>query len=191
VIWSRAFANGLLCEWRAWPNGGFVLAPDRRTEGWRTRQSLVIAAGPITDLIVLWSVYQLIQHAFGGLGASFSHGAGGLMLFAFFWLTVLVAFGGLVPRQVSIGPDKMWTDGYLLLRLWTGGARFPQLAYNSNWQEALDGLQAANPRGITSLEAGERELPAHRAGPATFHEQRSLLGSRLLRRPPFTSGPPV
>lgn len=191
LIWSGSFANGLLCEWRAWPQGGFVVAPDWKTKGFRLRQSLFIAAGPLADALILWATYQLSAHAFGGLGAAFAHGSSGFMVVSFFWLTALSAAGGLIPHTVRIGHQKMWNDGYLLLRLWTGSARFPQLAYNSNWQEALEGLQVANPRSGTSLEAGERELPAHQAGPAAFHEQRSLLGSRLLRRPRFTSGLPV
>jgi hypothetical protein len=189
LIWSGSFANGLLCEWRAWPHGGFVLAPDWKTKGFRLRQSLFVAAGPLTDALILWATYQLSAHVFGGLGAAFAHGTSGFMVFSFFWLTALSAVGGLVPRTVRIAHQKMWTDGYLLLRLWTGSARFPQLAYNSNWQEPLERLQVANPRSVTSPEAGEPQLPAHQTGPVTFREQRSLLGSRLLRRPPFTSSP--
>jgi len=189
LIWSGSFANGLLCEWRAWPQGGFVHAPDWKTKGFRLRQSLCITAGPLTDVLILWATYQLSAHVFGGLGAAFAHGSGGFIVVSFFWLTALSALGGLVPHTVRIGHQKLWTDGYLLLGLWTGNARFPQLAYDSNWQEALERIPNANPRSVTSLEVGERELPAHQTGPATFHEQRSLLGSRLLRRPPFTSGP--
>lgn len=190
LLWSRAFANGLLCEWRAWPHGGFVLAPERRTEGYRTRQSLYIAGGPLADLLILWTTYQLIQHAFGGLGASFSHGPGGLMFFAFFWLTAFSAIGGLLPRQVSLGPNKMWTDGYLLLRLLTGSSlAFPELAYNSKWEEPLELLGFNNSRSVIPLEGVKRDSPAHRAGRITFHEQRALLSSRLLRRTSFTFGP--
>jgi hypothetical protein len=191
LIWSGSFGNGLLCEWRAWPQGGFVVAPDLRTKGFRLRQSFFVAAGPLADVLILWATYQISAHVFGGLGAAFLHSSGGFMVVSFFSLTAVSAVGGLVPRAVRIGHQKMWNDGYLLLRLLTGRARFPQLAYNSNWQEALEGLQVANPRNVIPQEAGERELPSNQAGSATFHEQRSLLGSCLLRRPRFTSGPPV
>lgn len=191
LIWSGSFANGLLCEWRAWPQGGFVLAPDWKTKGFRLRQSLFIAAGPLADVLIIWATYQLCAHVFGGLGAAFAHGSSGFMVVSFFWLTALSAVNGLVPHTVQIGHQKTWTDGYLLLGLWTGRARFPQLAYNSSWQEALERLQDVNPRSVTSLEAVERELPAHRPGAITFHEQRALLSSPLLRRPSVTSGPPV
>jgi hypothetical protein len=191
LIWSGSFANGLLCEWRAWPQGGFVLAPDWKTKGFTLRQSLFVAAGPLTDVLILWATYQLSAHVFGGLGAAFAHGSSGFMVVSFFWLTALSAVGGLVPHTVRLGHQKMWTDGYLLLRLWTGTARFPQLAYNSDWQEALERLQVANPRSVTPLEAVERELPTHRSGPITFHQQRALLSSQLLRRPFVTSSPPA
>jgi hypothetical protein len=192
LIWSRAFANGLLCEWRAWPNGGLVFAPDRRTEGFRTRQSLVIAAGPLADLLVLWSTYQLIQHAFGGLRASFSHGPGGLMFSVFFWLMVLLAIVGLVPRQVRIDRATMWSDGYLLLWLWTGSSlAYPELGYRSKWKGPLELLGSEGSRTLPPLERAERESPAPRAGLITFHEQRALLSSRLLRKSSSTFGPPV
>ena len=189
LIWSGSSANGLLWEWRLWPQGGLVIAPDWRTKGFRLRQSLFVAAGPLTDVLILWATYQLSAHVFGGLGAAFVHGPSGFMVGSFFWLTALSAVEGLVPHTVRIGHHKMWNDGYLLLRLWTRSAWFPQQAYNSNWQEPLERLQAANPRSVTSLDAGERELPGHRVDPMTFHEQRALLSSRLLRRSLVTSSP--
>lgn len=192
LIWSRAFANGLLCEWRAWPNGGLVFAPDRRTEGFRTRQSLVVAAGPLADLLVLWSTYQLIQHAFGGLRASFSHGPGGLMFFVFFWLMVLLAIVSLVPRPVRIDRETMWTDGFLLLWLWTGSSLgFPEPAYNSEGKDPLESLGPDGSRSVDPLEGVERALPAHQAGSLTFQERRALLNSRLLRPSSVTFGPPA
>jgi Peptidase family M50 len=191
LIWSGYLANGLLWEWRAWPQGGLVIAPDWKTKGFRLRQSLFTAAGPLADVFVLWATYQLSAHVFGGLGAAFAHGSSGFMVFSFFWLTALSTVGGLVPHTVRIGHQKMWNDGYLLLRLWTGGVRFPQLAYNSDWEGLLERLQVADSRSVIPLEAGERELPAHQADPLTFHEQRVLLSSRLLRQRSFTFGPPA
>jgi hypothetical protein len=187
-VWSRAFANGLLCEWRAWPHGGFVLVPDRRTEGFRIRQFLFIAAGPLTDFVILWSAYQVMQRAFGGLVELFLHGPGGLLFFSLFWLTVLSALGGLIPRQTLLGPQRVWTDGYLLLQLWTGSSLVsPGPSYHSNWREPLALLGSDGARSAISSD----ESPARRAGPLVFQEQRALLNSRLLRRSSFTSGPPV
>jgi hypothetical protein len=192
LLWSRTFANGLLCEWRAWPNGGLMFAPDRTTQGFRTRQSLVIAGGPLADLLVLWSTYQLIQHAFGGLRASFSHGPGGLMFFVFFWLMVFVALGSLLPRQVRINRETMWSDGFVLLRLWTGASlAYPKLAYKSKWRGPLELLESESSRSVLFQDVVERESPAPRAGLITFHEQQTLLSSRLLRKPSSTFGPPV
>jgi hypothetical protein len=189
LLWSRAFANGLLCEWRAWPHGGFVLAPNRRTEGFRTRQSLFIAAGPLADLVVLWSAYHVIQYSFGGFRGLFFHGPGGLVFFGLFWLVALTALGGLIPRQGRLGPTRIWTDGYVLLRLLTGSSlAYPELAYDSKWKDPLEMLASDGSRSATLPYTVERELLA---SPAAFHEQRTRLSSELLRKPRFTFGPPA
>jgi|GEM_PF-3394789 len=190
LIWSRAFANGLLCEWRAWPHGGLVLArPARRATGFRTRQSLFIAAGPLTDLLVLWTAYQVILLSFGGLRALFFHGPGGFVFFGVFCVAALTAFGGVIPRQGRLGHTTVWTDGYVFLRLLTGSSlTYPELAYDSKWQGPLEMLASDGSRSALLPDAVERKLLD---SPAAFHEQRTRLSSRLLRKPSFIFGPPV
>jgi Peptidase family M50 len=189
LLWSGSFSNGLFWEWRLWARGGFVVATHRSTKGYRARQFLVIAAGPLMDLVLLWSSYQLIARAFGGLAAAFSQGAFGFTVWILFWSTVLSAIEGLVPYRLWMGHHKVWTDGYWLVRLLTGSSgHVAELAQNSDWLGLLDLLQSDGTRSAAFSDAIGRELLA---SSAAFHEQRTLLSSRLLRKPSFTFGPPA
>jgi Zn-dependent protease len=181
VLWSRSFANGLLSEWRVWPQVGFMFATPRKTEGFRARQSFFVAGGPLANLIILLATYQLIMHVFGGVVAALGQGPGGLMAFALFWWMALATVGGLIPHKIRLDRQEIWNDGYWLLRLWTGfGADVTELARNSNWREYLDLLQSDGPRGVVPLEPSSSR---------TLQEQRELLSSRLLRKGSITFGP--
>jgi hypothetical protein len=188
LLWSRSFANGLRSEWRAWPQGGHTFATQRNTDGYRARQSFVVAAGPLTDAVILWLSCQLAAPAFGGLEEI--QGAWGVVSFALFWWTVISAVGGLVPHQRWMDHQKVWTDGYWLLRLWTGSrAQVAELARNSDGRGLLDLLKSDSARSVMHPDAGAREFPAFLGGPAAFHEQRTLLSSRLLRKTSIISSP--
>jgi hypothetical protein len=192
LLWSHTFANGLRSEWRARPQGGYLFATHSKTDGYRARQSLFVAAGPIADLIILWSAYQLITHAFGGLAAASIQGPGELTAFLLFWWTALSAVGGLVPQMMWVGHCRMWTDGYWLLRLLTGSnAQITEFARSSDWRARLDLLQSESSQTSNPPGVGGGELPGHLAGSTAFHEQRELLSSRLLRKPSFIFGPPA
>ena len=192
LLWSHSFANGLLWEWRAWSQGGFVLATQRNIKGFRVRQSLFIAAGPLVDLVVLWLSYQLITRVFGGLRMASVESAGGLIASVLFWWMALSAVGGLVPHKVWMGHHKLWTDGYWLLKLWTGShAHLVELARRSDWRGLLELLESDPSRKVISPDAGTRKLPAHLADPRAFHEQQARLSLRLLRERSFTSSPPA
>ena len=192
VLWSHSFANGLLSEWRAWPQVGFMFATPRKTEGFRARQSFFVVAGPLANLIVLWATYQLITRVFGGLVAGFGQGTGGLMVFVLFWWMVLSTVGGLVPHKVRLDRHEVWNDGYWLLRLWTGsGADVTELARSSNWRELLKLFQSDCPRNGVPSEPVELELQTHLTSPVALQEQRALLGTRLLRKASLISSPPA
>lgn len=181
VLWSRSFANGLLSEWRAWPQVGFMFATSRKTEGFRARQSFFVVAGPLANLIILWATHQLITRVFGGLVAAFGQGPGGLMVCALFWWMALSTVGGLVPHKIRLDRHEIWNDGYWLLRLWTGSsADVTELARRSNWREYMKLFEPGCPRSVVPLEP---------SGPVALQEQRALLSSRLLRKASITSGP--
>jgi hypothetical protein len=183
VLWSRSFATGLLSEWRAWPQAGFMFATPRKTEGFRARQSFFVAAGPLANVIVLWAIYQLVARVFGGLVAAFGQGPGALMLCALFWWMALSTIGGLVPHRIWLNCHEVWNDGYCLFRLWTGSrADVTELARSSTSREYLGLLQSDCPRSVAPLEP---------PSPMALQEQRALLSSRLLRKTSITSSPPA
>lgn len=190
VLWSRSFASGLVAQGRAWPSMGFLSATPRKTVGFRARQSFVVAAGPLANLIVLWVTYQLITRAFGGLVAAFDAGPGGLMVFALFWWGALATLEGLVPHKVRSDDQEVWSDGYWLLWLWTGsGADITKLARGSNWRELLELCQSDGPQSRVPLEPVDPGLRAYLASPVALQEQRARLSSRLLRKRQITFGP--
>jgi hypothetical protein len=183
LLWSRSFAGGLLSEWRAWPQTGFLFATPRKTEGFRARQSLFVAGGPLANVMVLWAAYQLVARVFGGFVAAFGQGPGGLMVCALFWWMALATVGGLMPHKMWLNRHEIWNDGYWLVRLWTGSrADLTELARRSNWREYLDLLQSDSPRSVAPLEP---------SNPVALQEQRALLSSRLLRKASITSAPPA
>jgi hypothetical protein len=179
-LWACSFANGLLCELRAWPHGGFVFATPRSSRNFRARQFLFVAAGPLTDALILWSAYQLILYSFGGLAAAFVHGAGGLIASVLFWFTAMSAVGGLIPQTVWIGGNKLRSDGYLLFQLCisshVGPAGFP---LNPNWKEALELFQSSSPQ-TAFLDTGSFCAGEPSACSKAFRQQQARLGSRLL-----------
>ena len=125
---------------------GLYVCHSAEDEGIQSATISLVAAGPLANLIVLWVTYQLITRAFGGLVAAFDAGPGGLMVFALFWWTALAAREGLVPHKVRSDHQEVWSDGYWLLRLWTGsGADITELARSSNWREPWNYCQSDCP----------------------------------------------
>ena len=183
LVWSCSLANGLRCEWRAWSRGGFVLATHRNNKGFRARQSLFVAAGPLADMLVLWSAYRLIIHTFGSLAVAFAHGTGGLLVSVLFWTTLVSAVSGLVPHMVWIGNNRMWSDGYLLLRLWTASREgISELASHPDWRRALELLQSEHPRQEISSEVIDSEAHEYLDTLQAFQQQQARLGSPLLSK---------
>lgn len=181
-LWSHSLAKGLRWEWRAWPQGGFVFATPRERKGFRAQQTLFVGAGPLVDGFILWLGYQLIVDTFGGLAAAFAHSAGGLMASVLFWWTAMSTVGGLVPHRFWICHQRMWTDGYLLLRLWTtSNDRAAELALNLDWKQALELLQSAYPASEMSEQATGMKPPGHPDSSLTFLDQQVRLASRLPR----------
>jgi hypothetical protein len=193
LLWSRLLGNGLLCEWRAWSRGGgFVAAYHRTSKGFRVRQFLFTVAGPLADLFILWSTYQLITLAFGSLAAAMTHSAGGLLVVGFFWWTAFSAVGGLIPRKVLVHRRLHWTDGYWLFRLLAGlKTGFPQGAYDSDWKQALEMMTSDRPQMEMSPENVKQESTELFANPLSFCEQRARLSTLLLRQSSPTSSPPA
>jgi Peptidase family M50 len=191
LLWSRLLGNGLLCEWRAWLRGGFMHATHRNTtKRFRVRQFVFVAAGPLTDLFILWSTYQLITYAFGSLGAAFTQSACGLLVSSLFWWTAFSAVQGLIPYITLMNDRTLWTDGYWLFRLLAGlKAGFPQGAYDSGWKKVLE-LMASDPQMGTSFET-KQQSPESFANSLSLCELRDRLSSRLLRQPSSISSPPA
>lgn len=187
LLWSRSFPSGLTCEWRFW-SGGYVIATPKNIEGFRARYFLFVGAGPLADVTVLWSFYQLIVHFFGGLPIAFGHSPAGLTASALFCWIALLALGGILPHQVWVGPRLVWNDGYWLIRLLTGSKKqIAELAGRSNWRELLKLLGSDGSQSLTAAASRGQELCVTIVNPMGFHEQRERLKTQLIPLHPTSS----
>ena len=182
LLWSRSLENGLRCEWRLRPLGGYLLATHRGSEAFRIRQSVVVAGGPIADFILLFVSYRLITRAFGGLDTAFAGSRIGLFAVAFFWWTAFSAIGGLVPLRIWMGDRRMWTDGYWLLRLWTASReRIAEFAVSHDWRRGLEMLENDIRKKRTDVLPAELPECAARRNEdvPNFQQLQARLASRL------------
>lgn len=180
-LWSYSFANGLRFEWRAWSLGGLMIATDPATKNFRLRQFFCVAAGPLSDLMILWAGYKLI--ASGVLGSDLLDSAGGRVLGLILFWAALSLLGGAIPRTAWLGDRKVWTDGYWLwLLLRASDKRLATLAAQIKWHDALASFQS-NERPSWLV---WKPLPAAPVNPAasleTFRQQHIRLSSSLLRQ---------
>ena len=186
VLWSRSFENGLKCEWRARPLGGYMLATHRGSDGFRFRQSIFVLGGPIADLILLLGSYQLILRAFGGLEAAFVGSASGLVAVALFWWTASSAVGGLVPFKFWMEDRRVWTDGYWLFLLWTSARdQIAKLAVSCDWRRGLEMLKHDLPKEkrVGAVEVARSEVTAQGSeNMMTFEQLQARLASRRALR---------
>lgn len=182
LLWSCSFANGLRFEWRAWSLGGMMVATDPATRNFRIRQFVHVAAGPVSDIVILWVGYSLfvsdvLGPAFRGSPASL---VAGLVLLS----TALSVLGGLIPRKAWLGDRKVCTDGYWLWLLITASDKhLATLAAQMRWHDALETGASGElpPWFVPAL------LPVASTDPAaslrTFRRQHLRLSSNLLRQP--------
>jgi hypothetical protein len=180
-LWCVSFANGLRFEWRAWSLGGFMMATNPATRYFRGRQILFVAAGPLSDVILLWAGYNLMVSDV--MGPAFRGSACGLVLGLILLWTAITLIGGVIPRTAWAGERKVWTDGYWLWLLLTGSdKRLATLIAQIRWQHALESGWSGElpPWFVPGL------LPVTPTDPAasleTFRQQQVRLNSHLLRR---------
>ncbi len=173
--------NGLICEWRAWPNGGFLFARPRSTAQLRWRQALFVAGGPLMDACILWAAYHGLTFCFGGLGVAFVHGPAGLIASLLYWSTVISAVAGIIPVARWIGGRKIWTDGYLLAHLLIASReRIQALSCQVDWPQALELIQASDRMEMSGRSTTGTIPPAGTCKATPFPTQRARLASRLL-----------
>jgi hypothetical protein len=181
LLWGRTLSTGLRCEWRASPRRGLVIATQRHSAGFRVRQWLFVAGGPLVDAFVVWSGYIFLTRVFGQLGAAFRDGANGVTLSALFCLIALSAIGNLVPHTVWLGNQKVWTDGYWLFRLLTTSReRIEELIFNDYYKTTLELLRTVHAQGSRPAKAVPNT--PKQSGPhpvSTFRDQKARLASRL------------
>ena len=181
LLWSHSFAKYLRFEWRIWPHGGFILAINPQRENSRLRQSCFIGAGPLSDLLFLWIAYEGIELSFGGLRDAFEGGAGGILIGVLFCWSVLLALSALIPHKTWLGNKRIWSDGYLLFRLWTASKdQIAELVVNPDWTEALAMLQSTGSDETASPTKSESILAKEVGNIEAFRRQQERLGSRLL-----------
>jgi Zn-dependent protease len=168
------------CEWRLLPRGGFVASTPPGISALRIRYSIIVAAGPLTDAIILWLGYRLIANSYGSVGDSFLQGGGAVAGALFLW-TLGSAFTGLLPIRPWVGHRRSYTDGYLLLRLWAARSqRIAEWGSISDWRDALEFLRSTEAKPLEMAKAKESattDVQDYRS----FQEQRSRLSSRPLR----------
>jgi hypothetical protein len=173
-LWRARGTSGLIWAFHLWPSGGYVRAFDVSLQGFRTRQFLLVLAGPLMDLLVLFGLCVLMRDAF----ASFPVLPAVLFLF-----TALSALGGLVPRRVKIGGHDAWSDGFHLLQLLTAASHQLEAAvWRQQWGRAL----AMQRRSKVSTGALAERLQTHAVGESkeigAFKNQRAKLQTALLVR---------
>jgi hypothetical protein len=117
LLWWRVSRHGLRWEWRLWPQIGLVFAQKDEVHGFKWRQIVFIAAGPVVDALIIWAGYTLIIRSFGGLFDAFTGNALGVVVVILFWLTTSSAINGLIPHRIHLGLQSLYTDGYWLCRL--------------------------------------------------------------------------
>lgn len=141
-IWSWSFANGLRFEWRAWSLGGYVMATNPAAKNFRGRQFLFVAAGPLSNVILLWAGYNLMVSE--ALGPAFRDSACGLVLGLILLWTGITLIGDVIPRTAWLAGRKVRTDGYWLWLLLTGSdKRLATLSGQMRWQHALESGSSA------------------------------------------------
>jgi hypothetical protein len=180
LIWSCTLANGLRCEWRVWPSGGFMAATNPTGENFRIRQSLYVAAGPLSDILILSLLYLLIAHGFGGFSAAFENSAAGVWVCVmFFWLG-LGTISGLIPHKMWLGNRQICSDAYVLLLLWTSSKAYFGTTWNSDWDDALGLIRSTSQERGPFLKENGAVAEDQAKAFATFCEQQAKLRSRLL-----------
>jgi hypothetical protein len=117
LLFERNLPSGLQWEWRLWPKIGFVCAENTRVRGFKWRQTIFVAAGPVADVLLICACYSLIAHHFGSLLGGFTENAFGAVAVTLFWLLVVSATNGLIPRLIQLGIPKVYSDGYWLFHL--------------------------------------------------------------------------
>jgi hypothetical protein len=139
----------------------------------RIRQAFFLAAGPLMDAVLLWAGFYLIKWSFGGLGAAYAQGSGGVIAAGLFWITALSAASGLIPHTGTMAGMKLWSDGYGLLSvLWGSLKRSSDFTTIGDWQREME-------RRATEAQSLETSYASPQSG-ASLEEQRARLASRLL-----------
>jgi len=129
--------------------------------------------------LILWITYELLEFSFGDLTEAFAHSAASFLICVLLVWSALATVGGLIPHQIWMGKRRLWTDGYLLWRLWTGSEdEVRQFFLNPDWREAFDLLQSGA-QNDTNCFARSSTKPGESL--EAFREQQTRLASRLIR----------
>lgn len=111
--------TGLAWEWRLWPTSGFALAVHPQAAGFRVRQFLFIAGGPLVDGLLIWALWSALPQPEGTWlgGRAFANSAGfGVVKFLLIAVT-LSAAEGLVPHRVHLDDGVAHSDGWWLWKI--------------------------------------------------------------------------
>jgi hypothetical protein len=81
---------------------GFVRAVPYDAKGFRHRYTFFVAAGPISDVLLIWLLRDSVRRIFGNLTTA-SQSASGVVLSALFLLTAFSTALGLIPHKMRFG----------------------------------------------------------------------------------------
>ena len=165
---------------------GFVVATPPSNSAFRARWSILIAAGPMTDGLILFGGYRVITACYGTIGHSFLEAGGAVAAALFFWV-LWTALTGVLPIRGWAAGRRFSTDGYLLLRLWTASNRIlSDWASVSDWRKALDLFQSTDGYRNAARNADSSKVERSASlseNSRIFQAQRNRLGSQLLHEP--------
>ncbi len=120
-LWSTQTRRGLGWEWRLRPTGGWVEAHHRDEAGFRWRQFVFVAGGPMVDILLIITLWLMLYHHGASPSAApqkLAPTSGDAVAFVLFSSLALSALIGLIPHRVTIDSRQFHSDGWWLAKLW-------------------------------------------------------------------------
>lgn len=167
TLWRGGDRAGLSWEWRLRPSSGYAEALHPGEEGFRRRQFLFVAGGPLADAVQLGLLWTLLPHPAAGalprvLAAAASLSVANVLLVT---LATSATFS-LVPHRIYQEGNKLsYSDGWWLCRLpFFPAARIREWIFGQAWVR-VDRLWAAGrrPEAHAALADARHRYPEHAA----------------------------
>lgn len=120
-LWSTQNRSGVRWEWRLRPTGGWVEAHHRDEAGFRWRQFVFVAGGPVVDAMLITILWLTLYHHGNNssvMPQKLAPSSGDAVAFVLFCALTFSAAIGLIPHRVSIDSRQLHSDGWWLVKLW-------------------------------------------------------------------------